>query len=272
MLCFKQRMIKKLQTFLWFICFSTLFWSVNCSRPKVIAIVGSYKISEKDVQYRNQVFKNYFPEDKRELGKEELVRAFTLAQILKNNAQPLDDAILEKEAKRIDEKSQMPGRLQQLKAIFGSDRDAYLRCFVLPVYVERTLYYEFFLKNAAIQKESLKEAEDFLHKAVTSKNAFAVLKKLERFSVSRDAKLQTQGFVVDNERWLQGVVPQVKVGQVFPKIIDYGEHWMVAKLQSTTPKNKTPVYHFEAALFPKRDYSSWLEAEKQKVPVEHLLK
>lgn len=155
-----------------------VFAVVGCTKPGdvVKARVGDFEIRAKDADQRTKVLRIYQPEDKRDLGLEQLIRFYKLAQILKNNGQKLDDAVLAKESERIDKTTLMPALLKSIKGVFTKDgvfdEKAYHRIFILPQYADRMIYYEFYLNDPTAQKDSLAKAQAFLEASRQAPDAF----------------------------------------------------------------------------------------------------
>ena len=158
------------------------FYSIHLDQ-EIVARVGDLNILRKDVEYRNQIIPIYYPNDKRRLGLLQLTNAYTAVQILKNNGYTITDEMIAKESQRIDSSTRMPEMLQKIKNIFENDSEAYLKIFVLPVYAERIIYFDFFLHHPNLQKESLQVAKTFLQKALHSKISFKSLAEKSGFKV-----------------------------------------------------------------------------------------
>ena len=71
-----------------------LFLLTSCTRNNPVVKVGDYTLMEKDAHYRSAVIKIYFPDDNRDLGLDQLVRAYTYAQILKNHGREITPEII----------------------------------------------------------------------------------------------------------------------------------------------------------------------------------
>ena len=124
------------------------------SQDKPLAQVGNHTITAHDADYRNQVISFYYPEEKRQLGLDQLIRAYRTAEILANNGHAITPEVIENEVKRIDTQTRDPAGLAKIKAIFGEDQAAYRKIFVVPVYAERMIYFSFFLYHPEIQAPS----------------------------------------------------------------------------------------------------------------------
>lgn len=276
-------------------------------RDPVVARVGDYSITQSDVDFRNQIYQFYTPGDNRKPGLQQLTKALTYAQILKNNGQPVDEATILEEEKRIDSKTLMPEKLQALKALFKGNMKSYRKVFVLPTYVERVIYFEFFLKSPKVQSEEQKKALAFLRESMTEKGKFELLAKKEglpiktllisesegvRFYDSGKTPLednpqpgggaQPKGMPdrvseemnqrmaefkkIEYEKWAKDVLEVLKIGQIFPQLVEFGEQWGVVKLIQK-PKNKKQDYRLKAVTFPKADYEQWLKTETSKVNI-----
>ncbi len=278
----------------------------TCTDAKPVATVGRFVISERDVQYRNAVTKIYFPEDKRDLGRDILIKSFTFAQILENNGHAISQDVLVREAKRINDTTLKPDMLQAIKDIFGADQESYMRDFVLPTYAERVLYYEFFLNSPKAQESSHQVAAQYLEDALARPDAFdkAPLKEGQgknTFIVSMqeglvwkhedlapqlagvkaqaqaqqknevDAKLAEKANQQRSQealKWKAEVVDALKPGQVFPKVMDLGESWLVARYLGPKKNKNAEDYQFEGVVFPKVNFDAWLTQEKEKVKVQ----
>lgn len=270
----------------------------------VVAKVGAYEITKQDVEYRNKVLKFYYPEETRNLGQELLTKSFVMAEILNRHGRPTDKAVLEKESERIDKATMMPEGLAQIKAIFGEDREGYLKVFVLPVYAERIIYFDFFLHDPEIQKETLAKAEAFRAKAAQDPKQFESLAKaaglkVATFTVSKMgglqwiddekrkdeegptppaasvppdlqkkmAQSQEQAANEEGTRFVEELIQPIKPKQMISKVIDRHETWMVFFYEG--PDKKKPQWHILKGVgFPKANYSKWLEEEKAKIPVQ----
>jgi len=151
-------------------------FNVGCTRSvQVLATVENSQITQDDVTFKEKILKIYYPEyagDLHQAALQQLVNANIDAQILKNNGHEMNDEVLKKEAARIKQSSQKPEMLSQIQKIFEGDEASYLKNYVLPVYVERVIFYEFFLHDKKIQADSLAAAEEFLKLMLTQKKSF----------------------------------------------------------------------------------------------------
>lgn len=268
-----------------------------------LGTVGEYPITKTEVEYRNQIHRLYNPEDSRNPGLHQLKKAFTYAQILKNNGLVITEETLLTEEKRIDEKTLMPEKLQAIKAVFQGNMKAYRKVFVLPTYVERTIYFDFFLKSPELQAKEKKNAEEFLAEVLKNPKQMDPLVKryqgvMAHFGVSeadglrffenkgaspKSAPEKPQNnmpdFVVrklgqareslkssEGKKWIDEVIAPLKRGEFYSRLVDMGEHWAVVQLNQIPANKKLGEYRLTAVLFPKANYEDWLNAETQKVP------
>lgn len=276
----------------------------SCLRQSpTIAKVGSYTITQQDIDLQEQVLRLSYPQyqgDLKQAALKQLTDAFTFAEILKNNGHPITPETLKKESDRIDKTTLMPEALAKIKSIFGGDDKIYLKVYILPVYAGRVIYYEFFLHDKKVQAEPLAAAESFLQLALKSPQAFVDKKnKKIQFTVSRARGIewkeekvgrlkkappseppptsaapkeiqdklkqdqQTQESA-EGKRWIEEIISKLKAGGVHSQVIDQQTDYWVVRLVKVSVKDKDS-FEMEAALFPKADYSKWLEAEKAKI-------
>ncbi len=265
--------------------------------PKIVVTIDGENISVSDIELRDKVQRIYSPEDTRSFGELQLTKAFTYAAILKRWGQPISAADLETEASRIEQATLMPEKLREIKAIFSNDRHSYLRLYVLPVLVERRIYYDFFLRDPSIQQASRAVAESFLMMARNNPTDFLNLAKSSRghtefFSVSRSdgliwdreldqasrQNIETSGVPSsiaskakesspkEASRWIDDYFHKLKTGDVVNQVIDQGEGWVVVRYLGPDPKNKNKLRGVSVG-FPKADFAVWLEAATKEIPV-----
>jgi hypothetical protein len=272
-----------------------------CDRDAVIAQVGQFTITRQDVARRDAIHRLYFPWDERKLGLEELVHAYTAAQILINNGYPITPPVIEAEERRIQQTTLMPEMLTRIKSLFQGNQDGYRRVYVLPTLAERVIYYDFFLHDPKAQAESLRKAESFLAKAKKDSPHFRELAReagltVSSFTVSlsegmrwpnrkqdpngkvaarsagmpakvaealKNDKTQAQK---DAKRWIKEVIAPLQEGQVYGKPVDFGEQWLVIRLFGPTPHTEDS-YELECISIPKDPYEAWLESESKKVRI-----
>lgn len=251
-----------MRLFLSLICL--IFIHASCSNQKqIIAEVGAYKITKKDINYRNKIIKLYDPKETRDLGLDQLIKVFIYAEILSSYGQSINEEALFQEAKRIDKETQLPEFLLKIKAVFNDDHESYLRVYVLPVLVERMIYYDFFINNLNVHKESYNDAKQFLKLALGRTKAFQKLGQKQGLEFTR--------FVVSEEtdqakRWIKDVVSKLKPGKVFPEVVNAEEHWKVIRYIGKDP-SKADQYLLEAVIFRKIPFDEWVKKEKLKVKV-----
>ncbi len=274
----------------------------------VVAIVGDYKITQRDVKYKNLASLVNNPQEMRNLGLEQLIRGYTYAQILKNNEAAITNEVLDKEVERINTHSSDPEMLAKIKNVFGFDTKRFRRVFVLPSYAERAVYSELFLKSPKLREEASKSAENFLQVVrnspqkinqsapgksekllsyqVSYKDGLREMndsKKIEKANPGRRGiaarplphlapKLRPK---LDEQRaneakhWIQDILTTIKPGEIYPKLVEHNQQWLVVQYLGAT-QDKENTYQFKAAVFSRTDYSSWLDAEIKKVTIQRL--
>jgi len=262
-----------------------------CTKPvSIVAKVGRFEISRSDVEYRNQVIRFYYPGEKRDLGLDQLIEAFTLASILELNGVEISDAVLEGENERIKKNSKMPDALVNLMRIFGPNHEAWLHDFVLPTFAQRVIYFDFFLHHPAIHAESRAVAETLLKKSL--KLGFSPAARSAGLSphpiravknpdgkwtiVAGDSEKNSLRDFPDAARklhddWLhqadesenQEIVSWLK-GR--PELVDGGEFWLLVEREKKT-KSPADQASFISVSVPKVSYAAWLQERKKQVSI-----
>lgn len=262
-------------------------------KDPVLAQVGSVKIRQNDVAYRDQLIRLSFPNEKRSMGLEQLIKSAVNYEILKNYGLEVPRSAIEAEETRIDRDSKKPEELQKIKNIFGPDKDSYLRVFVLPTLVDRVIYYEFFLNDEEVQSEAMKKAMALIQKSRGSEEQFQKLAASQALNVrkltvsvekgldwhmprplrpptsssAKKAKPPVAGLPANEEvkKWQELFLDKIKVGEVAPFPISYANYLLVARLKA----KPTPTqYELEVAFVPKLEYGPWFDKEKEKISIK----
>jgi len=259
-----------------------------CTKSKIVAKVGEYEISQKDVELRDKVVRIYYPGEQRSVGLKQLVEAYQAARILKKYGRPVTAEILEAEATRIDRNTKSPEGLGEIKAIFAGDSESYRRIYVLPVFVNRTLRFDLFPQDQRIHAESLEKARTFVAVATAQnfrKAGEAAGGKFATFEITRDeikwksdlpppppgspdsseivqklAEERKTAAAAEATLWVDRILKDLKPGQIYSEVVDQNEKWLVARY---VKKLSGERHAMEAILFPKQDYGTWLAAERQ---------
>lgn len=270
---------------------------------RTVAVVGDYKITAKQVEYRNKLNDIYYPNQKQRYGKDQLIQSYTYAQILKNNGHEITQKLLDEEESRIDSNTKAPETLKKIKDIFAKDRESYRKVFILPTYAERVIYFEHFMKSASAQEKSLRHVHNLITDLLSTPAELAFVAKERRLnykkfhlsaergieflesrkkkgdrpalidlsaSVPPEAvkKAVSQQFETETNQnikfWIENVISQVKPGEFIPEPVDYGDHWLIVRYLKALGGKK---FLLEAIFVPKDSYETWLAAEKAKVTI-----
>lgn len=251
---------------------------LGCARNPTLAEVGRFVITQHQADVRSAVERTLNPSETRELGLFQLARSFALAEIYTLHVRPIAPAALEAEAARIDRDTTAPEVLAKVKAVYGSDREAYLTTYVLPVLVERELYYEYFLKSSEPHVQSLAQAQAILHESLA--HSERSLRSWANPSVhyGRMRVSAAQGFVTDaNPRpaarpaeqdlarqWIRDILEPLKPGTTSSRLVNAGEAWQIVRLIRRSPR--TPhTYEVESLVIPKIRFDRWVTQEKSKI-------
>lgn len=259
-------------------------------KDPVLAQVGSTKIYLSDAQYRDQMIRLSFPEEKRSMGLYQLIQSAYNFEVLKNNSAEIQDPQLDLEEARINNNSKNPEQLKKIKSIFGEDLKAYRRAFLRPTLADRMIYYDFFLTNPELHKDSAVKAREIIQLAKTHEKDLKQIASERRLPYQK-LKISLKGGVIpdgqkifrgkggrsmaepghgDEEeatQWYEMVLKDLPAGAVAPAPVDRGEAWMVVRCLT-----KTSLPNFEAKVetitVPKMDFHEWFEKEKAKISVE----
>lgn len=139
--------------------------SVVSQKQKTVMQVGQFLITQQMINDRDKIIGISYPFQKESLGLLQLQKAYTDAQVLINNGHKINDDVLFGEMKRIEENTLAPDKLQEIKDIFSQRKEAFLKTYILPIYAQRVIFFDFFLNDPKIQNESRQKADNFLRQA-----------------------------------------------------------------------------------------------------------
>ncbi len=256
---------------------------------RIVAKVGDFKIYSEDVEYRNRLIKHSYPQEKSTPGYDQLVRAYTKYQIMRNNGYDRIDKRLETELERMEKETRDPSALQRIKEeVFDGKVSVFKRALVIPAAVEEEIYFGFFDGNNSLHKNTQKTTQSY-YEEIKSTNkdlkAFAEEKGLiyRKFQISKkfgvlpiniktnkvdgDFMMEARSRRPDDEMvkyWFEVILKELKPGDLISQPIDNKESWQIGKLVSQKGKDEKVV---EVIIVPKRSFSDFIEAEKDRVPV-----
>jgi hypothetical protein len=273
-------------------------------KERVIVTVGDYTITEKDKNLRDQVQRVFYPQDPNSYGKDQLVTAFTYAQILKNNGHEITEALLRAEEMRINQNTKAPEVLQKIRDLFKGDEEAYKKVFILPTYAERTIFYDFFNKSPKAHEQSLKNVQQVFQQLQTAQSSFPdVAQRLrltyKTFTLSKEkgmeweqdkqvgkdqpaalvdlttqAPAEIQQHIAEHAEsrslesaryWIDNIIGHMKAGEVAQAPVDFEQAWLVVQYVKLIGKDK---FLMGAIFIPKDNYENWLENERSKIGVQ----
>jgi hypothetical protein len=249
-----------------------------------VAQVGGTAITRKDLETRKKVSELYYPGSGKDyVALAQLIQSYLAEEVLRSLGYKLDAAAWEQEAKRIDENTRAPDTLKKIKDIYGLDRDEYIKTFIRPVYAERYLYNEVFLKNPEIQKNQLESAQKFIAEALNQPSDFSRLVTQKNLQSSRLRLSKKTGIAPFDERKLKPAnldnpepagmeqaqiliakLAGLKPGEVCPQLIEWPEGYQVLKFL----KKDGQDYIVESVSIPKRPFDDWFWEKASQVPVK----
>ena len=250
----------------------------GCSRSHLVAQVGSYSITDKDVTYRNQLIKMDYPNETRDLGLKQLTDTYTFAEILKNNGTELTDAMILAEEERIRTHSKMPEQLLEIRRIFGLDHDSYLKVYVLPVLAMRVLPYEFFPRQRDIQKSTLERAMKILQALRESSSDFRQTAKklgfiLDDYILSENSFKKMDGKPKtfekgSSEERLAGLLRDMGRNKTSGKWVEFPFELETAWMLFRFDQIEGGKIRFQAGVVQKMRFSEWIPAQMARVKVQ----
>jgi hypothetical protein len=245
-----------------------------------VARVGDLPITEEELSRQVQVSELYFPgSGQRYVALSQLLRGYLSVEVLKSLGHPVDDAILQGEAQRIDQETQAPELLKKIKGIYQGDRKLYLQSFVRGVYAERFLYHEVFLPSREIHQASRQKAEDLLKAALRSPSSFSRIAREKgteavtlRISATKGispsgremrSKESPSEAHLEQAQPLIGYLSKLQPGQLHPEVLEWPEGYQVLRLLRQEGRD----WMVQSASIPKRDYEEWFWEQAGKIPV-----
>lgn len=147
--------------------------------------VGEFIIKKSAVNCRDAVITASFPEDKRKLGRDQLIQSYKNVQVLKSYGVEITPEKIKKEKELINATTLTPDKLAQIKtSCGGEDSKAYEMGYVIPNLADRIIYYDFYLKTESLHQESYSKAELWRLKVSDLGSQFETLAKQENIPVS----------------------------------------------------------------------------------------
>jgi hypothetical protein len=254
-----------------------LAFSSGCNRAAsgLIRVDGvTFSRGDVELRAREQALENNAIVDG-SVALKQLIRAQAGAAILKKYGREVTAKTLEDEATRIDRTTLIPARLQQTKALFP-DHPTYIRLYVLPVFVNRVLYYDFFANERSFHQKAYDQlaafAQDF--QAARKKKevplfSFATERGLRVLPLKVDPKTgiaPSKGHALHNE----GPNPSASQAEAKRLIAETLSKTKLGELTPIIERHKGTTYEIEAISVPKAAFEEWLSGEMRKLSIECL--
>ncbi len=257
---------------------------VGCKKPPV-AQVGSIPITEDDLTRRMKVSEIYYPKNgQRYVALAQLIQSYLNEEVLKQLGYKVDQSTWEAESKRIDQNTKSPEQLQKIKDVYGLDHQGYIKTFIRPVYAERYLYNEVFLKSAEIQKEERAKADTFMREVQAAPDQFSKIAekmglKPGRLLVSEKEGIQpyeeskrklppagrpAEPAGLEQAKFMIDKVKNLSPGQIDPEIIEWQEGYQALRMVG----KEGEAYVIESVSVPKKDFSEWFWSSASKIPIK----
>ena len=272
---FSGRLLPNLMNKLIYFLLMVLPLCTGCSDD--LCRVGSTRISAKDLSLRAKVSEIYYPGSAKDyVALSQLIKGNLALEILRSSGHPVDAPVLESEAKRIDENTKAPEMLAKIKSVYGADRKTYLRTFVAPVYAERMLYSDVFLKSPDIHAATRTQAEALLREVSQAPASFSKIAQqsgapvaLLRISRSKgirpdqNQRMQhtAEPIGIEQAKYIIPLLAKLSPGNMLPQPIDSQETFQVMRFM----KKAGPDFIVEAATNPKRTFDDWFWEQAPKV-------
>jgi len=146
-----------------------------------------------------------------------LIRAFVGAEILAKYNRPVLQKTLEDEAARIEKETLRPQILKQIRSLFPTEQK-YLELYVLPVYVNRVIYYGLFAMDPQFHKIPFEKVQNLIlqvHQKQSLNETFSFKEMAESQGLKFNPSCVTQEGFFD-ENFLEQHLEEVPVEDVPP--------------------------------------------------------
>jgi|688.fasta_scaffold244254_1 hypothetical protein len=256
---------------------------VGCTKNPVVAEVGSVKISKKEVELRAKAMKVFSPQLNDKSALEQLIRSYTLAEVMKNKGMKGFDESVDQEAKRIDESSKNNPKMAEVKKAFGKDQAAFKKLFVVPMLADRLAYMEGYLKDQEFHKAQKEKADKFLSDCQKNTGSMEEMAKKNGFMYKKGVMDSAKGLVWDADRnvasgnlpggpfiaqqWKKSALDHTPSGKVANTLLEQGNMWVVLKNGGASSKVKGGT-EVMAVVIPRQPFGAWLEKNKSSISVK----
>jgi len=258
---------------------------VGCNRNPTLVEVGSVQIGKKDVEMRRRAMSVFSPQLSQKIALEQLIRSYTLSELLKKKGVNNLDASVEQEAKRFTESGKSNPKIAQVRKVFGSDEQTFRKVFILPMLADRVAYMDGYLKDSEFHKTQKQKADDFLTEVQKNPKGFEALAKKNGYVLKKgwldsekgllwepprepaSSNLPGGTFIAD--QWKRSVLNQLDPGKIASTFIEQGNAWVLLKKigLSSSSKGSTEI---AAVVVVREPFNVWIEKNRGLVPVTRI--
>ena len=264
---------------------TTLAILSSCTRNKTLAEVGSLNITKNDVDLRMKAMAVFAPQQNESIALEQLIRSFTIAEVLKKKGLKDLDKEIDAEAKRIEDSAKGNPKMAEVKKTFGRDEASFKKIFVLPMLADRLAYTEGYLKDEDFHKAQKEKANQFLAEMQKSSGSFEETAKKYGFLYKKGSVDPVKGLVWDADKnsgnvnlpsgpfiaqqWKKAALDNTASGKVASSLIDQGNFWVALKNNGLASKDKGHMQIAAVAIF-REPFGAWLEKNRSAVTVKRV--
>lgn len=257
----------------------------SCTKNKPVAEVGSTSITKKDVEMRLKVMSVFSSQPDEKIALEQLIRSYTIAEVLKNKGlTKLNDEIT-RESKRLSESAKTNPKMGEIQKVFARDTESFNKVFVLPMLVDRLAYTDGYLKDETFHQPKKDKAEQFLNETKKTPDAFELLAKQRGFAYKTGTVEPIKGLIWDKDKetksvslptgafvaqqWKKSALDSTPSGKISDSLIDQGNFWVAIKNLGPSPKDKN-IQKIAVAVIFREPFGAWLEKNRAEIKVNRL--
>lgn len=270
---------------LWMGCILTvgLVLTSGCTGGKVVATVGSQKITQGDVNFRLDLMKAASPSFSEKAALEQLIRTATLSEILKSKGIELTEKAIDEEFDRIKKTASNNPQMAKVFDEFGSKKK-FKTLYIQPMLIDRLAFTAGYQKDDAFHQEMNDKMQSILKEAKANPSKLQEMAQKMGLSYRRGSIQEKDGSLSWEsdrnvaspmnlpqgaglgQRWKKSVFEKMSSGKIAENFENLGPFMMVMRLDS---KDKNGM-KFSAAFATKKSFGDWFNAHKASVQVTRM--
>jgi hypothetical protein len=257
------------------------------SREKVLAEVGTTKITDKEVRLARKALEPLMPNIPDEAAVlDRMIKGQAIVELLKLKRNANLEEALQQEMARFEGNAEAGKQFEKVKKKVGNDPEKLKKLVLIPMAADRLAFQEGYLKDDDFNKNKIDTAEAFLRAVQKSPKNFSEIARRENLPLTLGKWIKGKGLILENpllgsftantyaseqrEAERQGIMSldKLEAGQILDHVVDNKSGlWIIKSRGPLESKNGIKI---EAVVVKREPFGLWMQKNARAVAIKRM--